>query len=637
MTARETTVVGSAAPRSMSVRRAVERVLRDPFAWIVSLWTVVGLGWLWAFRRTGYFELDEAAYAGMALRLASSDGWDGFARVLSDEGTQGPLQSLAAFVPQVLLGPDPRVLLLQNLVFTSVAAILTCGAARRLATRSAGTVAGTLVLLAPGVIEHSRLALTAAPSMCFGALALYALVRADGLERGRWAAVAGASIGAMTLARSMTIGFVPALGVVALGWAIARRTPLGVAARGAGILAVSAMATASWWWILRWSDVSHYLFGGGSAATERVRDPASKFVDHLGEVGVHVGWAVPIAGVALALALWPRRVPRSGAQTAGDIVIGLLAGLGVVLLIGDEGGPAVTDDIRPWLWIGGIVLAAIRAHRIAGGRSGGDRELRPAAVDHAAPSRSAPTELALWPLLLAVVVGLAALAFSTAFGVGFVLPLVPWTVVVGVVGARRVLTDRWWRWWAGAVLAVALPLAVLVPGRGLHARLTWCGGDEPRAYCGIESNAEGARWRTVSDRIADRMLLARDAGRAAGIAEPRVALTFRDATVNGNTVLLSMQWRHGTVLDVWSFLQGGTSVEDQIAAVRDEADVVVVIPDRYDRLLLGGGTPEPDDLLDALVDAGFYSCERIPTPGGADVEVLVAAAVPDTACAPIGG
>lgn len=650
----ERAAVEAAAPAAVgagsSVRRLAGRLVRDPFAWIVSLWALGGLVWLWAYRRTGYFELDEAAYAGMALRLGAAEDWEAFSHVLSVEGTQGPLQALLAFPPQLLVGTDPRILLIQNVLLAAGTAVLVCWSVRRLSTHVAGTVAGTLVLLAPGVIEQSRLALTATPSMFFSALAVYALVRADGLERGRWTAVAGASVGAMTLARSMTIGFVAVFAVVALGWAWSRRTPLTKVVRGALIMGVAALGTAGWWWIIRWDDVSEYLFGGGSAATERVRDPAGKFLAHANEVATNVGPLVLVVGIGLLVALWPRTVVRSRRATVVDLVCAGLSALAVEAIVSGDAaaGDALRGDVLPWLLAGGVVLALLRAHR-AVRRDGSDARAAAEAQDAAAAgaeradgsgegSGAGPgfggDGLATWPLAAGMAVGLAVLGSSTAFGVGFVLPIVPWLAVAGVVAARRVLVDRWWRWWAIVVVVAAVPAAVQVPRTGLQAPLTWCAPDEPRAYCEIDSNADGAAWRTVSDRIGDRILRALAAGREAGVEDPKAALTARDATVNGNTVQLSMQWRHEMLIDVWAFLQGGASVEDQIEAVRADADVVVVVPDRYDRVLLAGDSPTPDELIAGLTASGFRPCDRIPTPGGADVVVLVAPAMPDIACEP---
>jgi len=614
------------------------RAARDPFSWIASLWTLGGLVWLWAYRRTGYFELDEAGYVRTAIRLGLQRRWPGFRDVVVHEGNHGPMQSLLALPPQLALRPDPRVVLIENVLLAAGTAVLACWTARRLSTRAAGTVAGTIVLLAPGVIEHSRLALTSTPAMFFGALALYALVRADGLERGRWTAVAGVAVGSMLLSRSMSVGFAPPLALMAIGWAVSRRTPVRTAVRGAVIMATSALITAGWWWYIRWDDVSQYLFGGGSSATERVRDPSGKLVAHASELAVNLGWTVSAVGVGCVVALWPRQASRSRKQIVGDVAYGVLSALAVVVITWR--GAVSPDDLllparlTPYLIFAGLLLALFRARRAAGG------VVAPAALTVGGRPVSAavggPGDLAIWPLALAVGVGLAVLSFSTAFGVGFVLPLIPWTVVAGTVTARRLLHDRAWLAWVSVVVVVAVPVAVTMPGVGLDAPLTLCGDDEPRAYCEIHSNEDGANWRIVSDRIADRMLVAVDQGRAAGIEDPRVALTFRDSTVNGNTVLLSMQWRHRRLLDVWSFLQGGAPIDEQIAAVLDGADVVVVVPDRYERQILGAGSPAPEELIAALSSADFVPCDQIPTPGGDDVVVMVSPRMPGSACDPIG-
>ena len=109
-------------------------------------------------------------------------------------------------------------------------------------------------------------------------------------------------------------------------------------------------------------------------------------------------------------------------------------------------------------------------------------------------------------------------------------------------------------------------------------------------------------------------------------------MTARETTVTGSAVQLSMQWRRGGVIDVWGFLGGGASPEDQLAAVVAEAALVVVVPDLEGEVIVGRDTPTPPEVVAAVVEAGFVVCEEIPMPDGRVVQTFAAPSMPSAAC-----
>lgn len=542
---------------------------RSAIVWVLAGWVVVNFGWLWYYRRSRLFELDEAGYAGTSLRLARQRTWQGVWGTLQ-EGVHGPVQALLAAPPQWIAGQDPGTLLWENVLLGAGAAMAAYIAGRRMADRAAGLLVALIVLMSPGVLEYSRLALTVMPAVFFSAVAMAALIAGNGLERGRWACLAGVAVGCMTLSRSMTVGFLPAMAIGAAGFTYARSVPWATAVRN-GLLAVaSALIVASWWWIARWSDVSDYLFGGGSSDTVRAA-PSEKAWLHIAELNRYLGEA--LAGVAVVAAvllwIWARRIsPRSRTST-GD------------------------PDSAP-----------------TGNRSATDR-------------------LPTWPLWATASAMWAAVTFSSATGLGFMLPALPWVVVAAVVTIRRWLPTRAWRPWAFLVaLALVVP-AITVPGPALAASLDYgCEDDVAKSPCDVTDEAIGREWRTTIDHVADRV----SSVRAVAPDEP-VALLSRDMLLNGNTLGLAMEVRHRVGVDWYRFFRPGASHEEQLALVHQEAGILVIAEDyRPAEVILYAHQPSPATVLSAAIDAGFTMCDETVTPDGRKVSMMVAEHVPRTGC-----
>ena len=76
------------------------------------------------------------------------------------------------------------------------------------------------------------------PATTFAALALLAVVAGGGLTRWRWSVVLGVAIGCMSLSRTMSIAFIPGLGVPAIVWSITHGTSRLVMVRNAALAAV---------------------------------------------------------------------------------------------------------------------------------------------------------------------------------------------------------------------------------------------------------------------------------------------------------------------------------------------------------------------------------------------------------------
>lgn len=542
----------------------------NTIVWFSVAWVVANLAWLWHYRRSRLFELDEAGYASTSVRLARQRTWDGVWGTLQ-EGVQGPMQALLAAPPQWIRGQDPGTLLWENVLLGAGAAVVAYLAAKRMADRPAGIVVAAIVLLSPGVLEYSRLALTVMPAVFFSTVAMAALIAGKGLERASWAALAGVAIGCMTLSRSMTIGFVPAMAVGAAGFAFARSTPVATVIRNGLLVAATALMVAAWWWVARWSDVSDYLFGGGSSDTGRV-SADDKALLHVEELVRYLGVVVPLVAVVtvVPLFLWARR------RTAR----------------------APVDATVP----------------------GADGTVQSSAADR----------LPTWPLWAAASVMWAAVTLSSATGLGFMLPTLPWVVVAAVVAIRRWLPAPAWRVWAVLVVLAGIVPAIVHPGPALAANLDYaCDEGVAKSSCDVTDQTSGREWRETIARVADRVWTIRTVA-----PDAPVALLSRDLLLNGNTLGLATELRYRAGVDWYRFFQPGASHDEQLAELREEAGILVVAEDyRPDDVILYQHQPPPAEVLAAAIGAGFTMCEEIETPDGRRISVLVAEGVPTSGCA----
>ena len=539
--------------------------------WLVAIWVGFNGWWLWVNRRSRVFELDEAGYAAMAARLSRQGTPKSIWAVVSSEGVHGPLQAIMAAPPQSLLGADPATLLWQNVLFGAGTAVAIYAMTKRLASRSAGVVAAAVALLSFGIIEHSRIAMTVMPSVFFATVAMAAFVYGRGLEQTSWAVAAGAAIGCMTLSRSMTIGFVPVIGLAALGWSISRRTPLRVVVKN-GVLAASAgLAVALWWWVVQWPAVSEYLFGGGSADTAQNHDVFVKVRAHATDLWSYIGPSVVRTGLIAFAVLWLS---------------------------------ALLPAVRRWA-----------QQDTAAGLS----------------TRSPDQRLAIWPLWASVVAGIAVLSSGSAFGVGFTMPFLPWVVTAGVAAVWRTLPGRLWWMWVPVVVVAAFVPSISPRGSGLTSPL-WCGSDSPRSNCAVDTVSEGRAWNEAIVEVGDRIWRAR--GAAPDQWEFEVALLSRDMLLNGNTLGLESELRHQVSLNFYRFFPPGLSEEEQLLDMVQEADLLVVADDfRPGETILGTFQPDPQIVLERARAAGFTPCGERSLPDGRTVTFLAAPDAPPATCA----
>lgn len=255
----------------------VRRLASSPLVQVAVVGTVVAalnLAWIAAHRRLGAYNVDEVGYVAKALRLQRVLSFTHPIEVVKEfyePSSTGPLVPLLS-VPLILVGSRTIwwALALQP-ILQVVTAVACAAVALHLAGRRAALLAGLVVLAVPGAIMSARLYMYGLPAAAFLCLAVWALLAADGWRRW-WPTIAfGACVGSMLLVRTMTVGFLPGLGIAAAVLA-GRSRP---AWRRLAVSGVVALVVAGPWWIASRSVLGHYLLSYGYGDREHLVGPAA--------------------------------------------------------------------------------------------------------------------------------------------------------------------------------------------------------------------------------------------------------------------------------------------------------------------------------------------------------------------------
>jgi 4-amino-4-deoxy-L-arabinose transferase-like glycosyltransferase len=306
----------SSSPPERAWQRAVQIASARPCWTIAALGALLAVGNQWWVRRNrflGATDADEAGYLATALRFQRSalDGpgvlWD---RIT--ESTSGPLVPLLSLPFTHLDGRNVWGAQAIQPVLHVIAAVAVTGITVRLAHRRAGLLAGVLALALPTALVAARSYQFNLGASAFLLGAVWALLASDRGRRPWPMAAMGLCAAAMTMSRTMTVGYLPAL---ALGAAIGIRWDRR-GLRSAGIAAGAFLLAAGPWWLTSWDGATAYLRRNGSSEFSEYWGPADvagRVVERLGRLLVDLripllllGTVVVVLGLVSA-----RRHPRS--------------------------------------------------------------------------------------------------------------------------------------------------------------------------------------------------------------------------------------------------------------------------------------------------------------------------------------
>jgi len=337
----------------------------------------LNIWWVAAHRRLGALTIDEVGYMATGLgyhRALRADGPAELLRQVFLPSPTGPLVPVLS-VPALIAGPRSITTLFATQTLIGVlAAVAAAGCSLRIAGRGAAMLTGLVVLSLPGMIGSARSYQYAAAVGACMLLALWALLCSD---RGssRWHMVGfGAAVGAMLLARSMALGFVPGLAIASL--IVIRKDRRAWTNLAWSVLAVVAVA-GPWWWASR-GPLFDYLFryGYGDQAREYGSGGfLTRAVERWIEVGTdvrlpYVLLGIACVGVSLAVAVAgargtsPSRWWRSHREL---LAVTSVVVVGVVALMS-------TANVGVWFELPLELVAAVGI--VSAGAVAGRRELR---------------------------------------------------------------------------------------------------------------------------------------------------------------------------------------------------------------------------------------------------------------------
>ena len=380
-------------------RTILKQGLRSPILalgfWVVAV-VVIDIWWLHRYRASAVPEYDESGYMAIALRDLHAfdvDGLGGLARAYVHQVPEAPLVPLVTVIPYLLFGAGVATSVATQLVAVAGLAAATYALGRRLVPPGWAALAAGVTIALPVVTDYSRTFHFAVPAAALLTASAWALARSDGLLLRRWAFLAGALLGCTVLARTMTIAYLPGVGMAALVLA-SRRSDTARRLGSLAILAGAAVVVAATWYAPNgnYRSVGHYLRDSGYGASAAQYGSASS--------PVSIGYWLKQARVTTMQELY---LPLS------------------LVLLG---------TIIAWLSTRGRPFGARTA--ILGARES----------DVVIP-------------LLIVVEGYVALTSSRNVGTAFALPLLPSFVLLCVVCAARVPTLAYRRLLASALIAAS--------------------------------------------------------------------------------------------------------------------------------------------------------------------------------------
>lgn len=247
---------------------ALHRVLRMLDEHPLVLVAIIGAAftafqWWWISnaRFFGALDVDESGSIATSLRFhrALMGGPLELARAAFGTG-DGPLVPILSIPFVAVFGRSAISPMFVQPVLVLLSAIGVSGAVNQLVGRRAAVIAGCCTLAMPALIISSRtdqFSNGVGAAMC---LALWALLASD---RGRrlWPVLGfGAACGAMTISRTMSISFIPAMCVAALFVAALSERRV---QRNLLLGSILGLAIAVPWWWAQWDYVSAYLLSSG--------------------------------------------------------------------------------------------------------------------------------------------------------------------------------------------------------------------------------------------------------------------------------------------------------------------------------------------------------------------------------------
>jgi 4-amino-4-deoxy-L-arabinose transferase-like glycosyltransferase len=357
---------------------AVRKSPRAPVAVLVLVvvgWVAINIVWVLRFRWGYPTEWDESGYLAIGVRdvaALTDHGLVSFARVVETQAVQAPLVPAAASLAFAVFGAGMGQGVVVVCAFGALLIVGTFAVGREIMDGWWALLAATVVASIPLVTDYSRIFHFAVPAAAFFVAAILTLMRSDQLGRRPMAVACGVLLGLMVLSRSMTIAYVPAVGLAAvLQVAVAKRDR---ARRlvSAGLGALAGAFVASLWYLRNWRSVLDYLgstgYGSGSVHYGSSRSPLSGAYWTRVAREVATDLYLPLAlVVVLCLVIGARHVAKRNGEPVRERLLTVSSSRWFVLVVVVAEGYAAMSSSKnngtafalPWL--PALILLAVAA------------------------------------------------------------------------------------------------------------------------------------------------------------------------------------------------------------------------------------------------------------------------------------
>lgn len=237
-----------------------------PLTLVIACCSALDLVWLYRFRSGFPTEWDESGYITIAVRNTHAfqdGGIVSLARTFEHQAVEAPLVPLVTVPLHLLFGVGVTQSLLILPVFFVVLVLATYGIARRLLPAHWALLAALVVAAIPDVTDHTRLYHFAVPAAALWTAAVWGLLQSEGLLSSRFSVLFGVLLGLTSLARTMTLAYLPALAIAAAVQVVAARNERPRRAANLLLAGAAALSVAALWYARNWGAVREYLVGSG--------------------------------------------------------------------------------------------------------------------------------------------------------------------------------------------------------------------------------------------------------------------------------------------------------------------------------------------------------------------------------------
>ncbi|MDR3539179.1 MAG: glycosyltransferase family 39 protein [Acetobacteraceae bacterium] len=236
---------------------------------LVLAFVAINARWIWIYRHGLALDVDEAGYLSFSiidyygLHYGGLRGW---IATIESPNIQAPLTMALASLLYEMAGPHVILGFAVPLGAGAAGIVAAYALGRSVGSQRVGLMAAVLVASCPVIINYSRSYQFSMVATLTTTLALLAILRSRRFGSVGWAAVFGVCLGAMPLARTMTLAFIP--GLVAAAFVLVVVDPVGRIRRIltlGGALVLAVLVSATWLWT-NGALVAQYLLGFGYGA-----------------------------------------------------------------------------------------------------------------------------------------------------------------------------------------------------------------------------------------------------------------------------------------------------------------------------------------------------------------------------------